>query len=292
MKIAGFLSRFSKTALIILGYALVLNTGLADMLYGENISFTIFYLVPIALISWHLGKWHGLAGAIISSAFWTVSHLRVSTSYPHPVLFFVNSLLVLVLFVSVNQMFAKYRELKETEKKFTRTDSLTKVANANAFSELAELEIRRTRRYKRPVTLLYLDLDRFKKVNENSGLQAGNTLLFIVAYTIDKNIREVDTVARIGGDEFVVLLPNTGFESSDVVVNRIRQAINYAMKENDWNVTVSIGAATFNKPPVSSDDMLIKASHLALKAQEEGGDRIEKKEFNPGDEEKKALEAS
>jgi diguanylate cyclase (GGDEF)-like protein len=293
-----------QVMLTILGYALVLLLGYADMSSRFELSFNLIYLVPISIIAWHLGKGHGLVAAFLCGGAWLLAQLKSTQGYSHPTSLFINAFLNLGLFVSYSLLLARFKESMDMEKNFSRIDSLTKVFNSKAFNDLAMLEIKRARRYSHALTAVYLDLDNFKEVDEKQGIQAGNILLFTTAYLIKKSIREVDTVARIGGDEFILLLPNTGYDQAQTVISRIHRAVSEAMTENGWNVTVSIGAATYPTPPESVDELIRTVDHLMMEVKNKGGNSVNSRlmeppapgsppaqQSSPGPEEKKEAEA-
>jgi diguanylate cyclase (GGDEF)-like protein len=114
------------------------------------------------------------------------------------------------MFLVVVVVLSSLRGAWEREKIHARTDSLTGVSNARAFFEVAAVELARARRYQRPFTIAYLDLDNFKQVNDRFGHEVGDDLLQIVARTLREGSRASDFVARMGGDEFVVLLETLG----------------------------------------------------------------------------------
>lgn len=279
MKPAGKIGKTSRMLLIISGYVLLALFCIADMRTSYEFPFAYLYLLPVAAITWFVGPWHGLFAAFLSGGAWVMAEIKSTHVYSHPTFLFWNGILNLALFLVFTILLAKIKDVLEQEKNFSRTDSLTQVANAKAFNELATLDIKRSRRYKHPLTAAYLDLDNFKEIDRKFGLDVGNTLLFTVAYTIKKNIREVDTVARIGGDEFILLLPNTGFEPAQVVLNRINKAILAVMEENKWPVTISIGAASFLNPPDQADEILKITDGLLMEIKKKGGNGINAKDM-------------
>ena len=127
---------------------------------------------------------------------------------------------------------------------------------------MTDIEIQRANRYNTPLTVVYLDLDNFKAVNDRFGHKAGDNLLCEVAETISKNIRSIDTVARLGGDEFVVLLPETKAKPAEFVSRKIQNELLEVMKTHDWPVTFSIGVATYNKTIGTVDEIMKEADTL------------------------------
>ncbi|MFO1067372.1 MAG: GGDEF domain-containing protein [Geminicoccaceae bacterium] len=121
-------------------------------------------------------------------------------------------------------------------------DELTGLANRRQFAWQARAALAMARRYRQSVSLLMIDIDRFKEVNDREGHAAGDQALVRVAQILRLILRETDTAARHGGDEFVVLLPHTGMEAAMVVAERIREAV--AAEPGPPALTVSIGCAT------------------------------------------------
>jgi diguanylate cyclase (GGDEF)-like protein len=170
-------------------------------------------------------------------------------------------------------------------KKYATVDGLTGVLNHRAFKEKLFEEVYRARRYDHPLTLLMLDLDDFKKINDTHGHLYGDYMLRIVADIIKNNIRMVDIVARYGGEEFTVILANANKDMVFGTAERIRHKISVFPFEQDGvkaSMTVSIGMASF---PVDSHDglSLIQAADDAMyKAKKSGKNRVETNKSNGG----------
>src|SRR5205085_680354 len=128
----------------------------------------------------------------------------------------------------------------------------------------------RTVRYGRPLTLTYLDLDAFKQVNDTLGHAVGDELLKTVANTLRSSVRASDIVARVGGDEFALLLPESGVGTAEVVLRKLQSRLLHAMQEKQWPVTFSMGAITFLQIPHSCDDMLHSADQLMYEVKSHG----------------------
>jgi diguanylate cyclase (GGDEF)-like protein len=162
----------------------------------------------------------------------------------------------------------------EKEKELSRMDFLTRVGNGRYFIELANMEINRARRNKHPLTVAYIDIDNFKMINDRSGHSTGDHLLQLVAYTIKNNIRLTDTVVRMGGDEFAILLPEAGPELAETIIRRVQKINLEMMQENGWPVTFSIGVVTFMTPPSSVDEILKRTDNLMYGAKNTGKNAI------------------
>jgi diguanylate cyclase (GGDEF)-like protein len=175
---------------------------------------------------------------------------------------------------ALQERITEIRSAMEREKELARTDPLTGAMNSRAFGELATAELHRARRYERPFTLAYVDIDDFKAVNDRFGHSTGDTLLRLVAETMKHNSRAVDVVARVGGDEFVVLLPETGPGPAQVVSRKLQERLLGVVQQNGWPATFSIGAITFISPPATVDEMLRLADRLMYSAKKSGKNQI------------------
>ncbi|MBI5195996.1 MAG: diguanylate cyclase [Nitrospirae bacterium] len=149
-----------------------------------------------------------------------------------------------------------------------RTDGLTGLNNHRTFHEILDVEIKRAKRYNRPLSLLLIDLDNFKNFNDAYGHQAGDSVLKKVAEILNKNLRSIDSAARYGGEEFTVILPETSLDDAVAIAERIRdETCQYFSTCKDdsskVSVTVSIGASMFPDDSVDKDG-LIKAADDAL----------------------------
>lgn len=126
----------------------------------------------------------------------------------------------------------------------SETDPLTRLLNARGFAARLQGEIQRSRRYREPLSLLFLDLDGLKNINDRHGHRAGSEALREVAGVIRSELRETDTGARWGGDEFTVIAPNTAKGAATFFAERIRAGI--AEHVGEWPMTASIGIATLD----------------------------------------------
>ena len=124
----------------------------------------------------------------------------------------------------------------------SETDPLTGLLNARGFSSRLRSEIKRSKRYREPLSLLFLDLDGLKRINDRDGHRAGSAALREVAGLIRSALRESDVAARWGGDEFTILAPNTARDPAFTLAERVRCRI--AEQASSWPLTASIGIAT------------------------------------------------
>ncbi|HUJ16708.1 MAG TPA: diguanylate cyclase [Nitrospirota bacterium] len=156
-------------------------------------------------------------------------------------------------------------------------DSLTTLFNRRRFEYLLANEFKRALRYRNPLSCMMIDIDHFKKVNDERGHQSGDVVLKEVAQLIQASIREVDTPARWGGEEFVVLSPNTPKANAKLAADRILMAVSqHAFTGfDDRQITVSIGLAGLPDPSLDSQEKLLHAADLAMyEAKKQGRNRV------------------
>ncbi|WP_321393583.1 GGDEF domain-containing protein [uncultured Desulfuromusa sp.] len=161
-----------------------------------------------------------------------------------------------------------------------RTDSLTGIANYRSFFQALEQEIERTQRSGQPTSLIMLDIDFFKKVNDQWGHEVGNQALIHLSSLLQQTIRKLDIPCRYGGEEFAVILPDTTLTASVPVAERIRQGIEKAPLEvagKLLKMTVSLGIATFNETgqqKVTVAELVKQADEYLYQAKESGRNRV------------------
>jgi diguanylate cyclase (GGDEF)-like protein/PAS domain S-box-containing protein len=164
------------------------------------------------------------------------------------------------------------RDISENLRQATYCDHLTGLANRRAFFEAAELELARRQQSGRPLALLMVDADHFKRINDAHGHPAGDAVLRRLAATMQRICREVDVVARIGGEEFALLLPGVDHGAALAVAERLRAEVAQAPAAEQPAIpyTVSIGVAAMDDS-VAGIDALIKQADLALYAAKRRG---------------------
>jgi diguanylate cyclase (GGDEF)-like protein/hemerythrin-like metal-binding protein len=175
---------------------------------------------------------------------------------------------------TAEQVNAQLREVVESLEQLASTDLLTNAWNRRRFEEAVEGEIHRFHRYGHPVSLMLLDIDHFKKVNDNYGHQEGDRVLKQVADSIFATIRKSDSLTRWGGEEFIVLMPNTGLSFASTLAERIRAHIAAQSFPPVGGVTVSIGVAEY-QPSASYEDWLDRTDRAMYTAKRDGRNRVE-----------------
>ena len=250
------LKKLNKPFIIAIGFAFTAELGLIDFLTGYELAFSIFYLLPICLVTWRIGLRLGIAMSFVSALICLISDLAAGHSYSHPIIYIWNTVIRFSFFAIVTLLLSRLTNALEHEKEFARTDYLTGAFNERSFYDLLQMEINRSQRYKNPFTLAYIDLDNFKTVNDEFGHATGNQVLCFVVNHFRNHLRKTDFVARIGGDEFVLLLPETKQESARGVLFRIQRDILAEMQRRNWPVTLSMGVLTCIDAPHTTDEVV------------------------------------
>jgi len=168
--------------------------------------------------------------------------------------------------------------LYELAKRLSITDELTKVYNYRYLQSQLDVETNRAQRYKRPLSMLMIDLDNFKFYNDKFGHVRGDLVLLEVAKIISNNCRGVDIVARYGGEEFAVVLPETNYDGAMVVSERIRKMVSEYrflgdQEERSERITISIGVASYVEG-TSGKELVEKADEALYEAKRSGKNRV------------------
>lgn len=271
---------YYKLTLTILGLLLSIFVGVIRYFTGPEWALSLFYLFPICAVTWYVGRRAGILIAIISATSWLTADLMMKHTFSNTLIPFLNETFRLLVFLITTFVLSALKNALVNQKKLAKMDPLTGVANRRAFLESLSIEMNRSHRFKLPFSVMYIDLDNFKTINDHFGHSTGDTLLRSVAVTIKNNIRTIDVLARLGGDEFVILLPETGAESVCAVAHKLQVKLLTLMQKNEWRVTSSIGVITFNSPPFSVDEVIKEADILMYCAKQDGKNMIKQRVVN------------
>jgi len=278
--IIEFPNKLPKPILTLFGLLLVLAIGGLDTITGYDVSVSFFYLLPIILIAWYEG---GLPGTLISifSAFtWGMSDLVSRPIYSHITVRIWNAAMVLGMFLLVAYSISAAKKLFIKEHEHADTDDLTGVANIKFFYEQARIEISRSAKYKRPLTLAYIDIDNLRHVNYTLGHIAGDYILHEVAQIMRSTLRTTDIISRLGGSKFAVLMPETNSENATVIVLQVQEHFLDVVKKNGWPVACSTGVVTCDGPTYTLDELIAIAEDLMNTARETGKNVVKSKILN------------
>ncbi len=275
LKLLKRTERMSPLMAALSGFALVALVGALDFVTGDDFGISVFYLAPIFLLTWS----RGIRVGVLLSALCGLLLFLIDVSTPFhqslPLVLIVSNAFVKFCFFSITAvLFAVLKDALGEEKRLARTDFLTGLANRREFSERVGTEIHRSRRYHRPFTVAYVDIDDFKSVNDRFGHEAGDELLKLVGRTMMENVRSIDVVARLGGDEFALLFPEIEYAASRDALDKVASKLREAVDLHDWPVTFSVGAMTYRKPPRSVEEVIRNADKLMYDVKKENKNSI------------------
>jgi len=240
---------------------------------GADLRLGILYVVPVLLAASYDGLGWGIAFALATALLRFgvgIDQMPLDTSLQVRILNEVAYLTV------VGVTIAGLSQLRRTQSQLrllATHDPLTTVLNARAFASQLAQELGRNRRYGRPLALIYLDLDDFKKVNDAHGHDTGDAVLRLVADAMRSAVRQADVVGRLGGDEFGVLMPETEGTLAHVVATRLAGGIRTVFRGTP-SVTASIGVVAVSGTEAGSDELLRKADQAMYEAKRAGKDRV------------------
>jgi diguanylate cyclase (GGDEF)-like protein len=178
------------------------------------------------------------------------------------------------------QMLRLLSDLDQAEEKLkilSNTDQLTQTYNRRFFMQFGEQELKRAQRYGETLSIALLDIDNFKKINDNAGHLIGDKVLQKLSYFLKDEIRQSDLFARYGGDEFVFLFPKTDRQQALIWAERLYEkfaATSINLKALEIQPSFSIGLASFDSTPANLDDLLAMADRALYQAKKSGGNKL------------------
>ena len=264
--------RFPTSAPLVIGAVLVTGVAALERLSGPAISMVLLHALAIIVVTWLGSRRNGLLIAGLAAAESLGAHVWNEGGLSAPAA--LNALTLFGSLAVITLLVATLRDALIEQRNRAMTDPLTGALNRRAFTLVAEQERLRAGRNGTAVTLAYFDLDDFKSVNDRRGHAAGDRLLRVFAAAVRAGIRSTDVLSRIGGDEFVLLLPETDAKDAVVVVDRVRRMLADLCAEEEIAITTSVGIATYRFPPSTIEAMIAGADELMYRAKSRGGDSM------------------
>ena len=281
MRFAGVLapfnramSKLSRGRVFALALAGVLLISIPDALFGYEISLSVFYLCPVGIATWYAGRTSGVAIALISTLSSLAEYFTAAPVFASPGIMAWNGLLHLGFMLTVAYLLDSLRSHVEIVQELARSDPLTGIFNRRAFLEHLQYRLDLAARDAKSVTLAYIDLDDFKRLNDEGGHAEGDRVLRRVASTLRESIRRSDVVARLGGDEFIVLINGADRTGVESLVAKVREALLRALDEERVSVTCSIGCMRFPIAPPDADAAIRAADALMYKVKRLGKNSV------------------
>jgi len=266
---AGLLERISVRAAVAFSVAVLVLLVAGDSAIGRELGLAPLYLIPVMLITWKTSATMGVAVSMFAFGLWAAAILHEDgTAIAAYVLWeaairLATTVLFVVLLSSLKLSLARASLL-------ARKDSLTDLANRGSFYELVNQEMSRCKRYGGAISIAFIDLDKFKALNDRAGHDVGDEALRVVAQTLRAQLRSTDLPARLGGDEFAVMLPGMDARGASQATQILQSRLLSAMEHRGWPITFSIGLATFTTALDSADEMIKRADTLMYQMKREG----------------------
>jgi diguanylate cyclase (GGDEF)-like protein len=165
------------------------------------------------------------------------------------------------------------QQLKDDFEKLATIDTLTQINNRYSLMNILSAEVNRAHRYNTPLSLIIYDIDFFKKVNDNYGHQVGDSVLISLSKIVKNNLREIDTIGRYGGEEFLLVLPNTNINDAKVLANRIREEVEKYSFKIVGTVTISLGLVEYQEKE-KIDELFKRVDKLLYKSKNNGRNQV------------------
>jgi len=256
-----------KAVAAVFSFALVVAVAITDFATQYQTAVSLLYMVSLVAAAWFSWRTVAILTAVLSGVSdvlltyivnGSCESINVLNAGIQTVFFLVFAFVLLVL-----------RKSQAHLKNLSRTDPLTGVVNSRCFFEIGNVETLRSFRYHHPFSVVFIDIDDFKLVNDKRGHSAGDALLRHIGKTIKETIRDTDVLARLGGDEFAVLLPETDEKAAQITVTRIQK--NLLLPETvSTPVTFSVGLVTNLGVRCAFEEVLKAADDLMYEAKRSG----------------------
>jgi diguanylate cyclase (GGDEF)-like protein len=268
------IKRLSAFPAFLIALMLLLFVAFVDYLVTYEIALSVFYLIPISVAVAFSGFRYGIIISLLSAAAWYYNDLHPNHQYSHPLMPVWNALMRLTYFILHSYFLARYRSLLSKSQKEAITDSLTGLRNARFFLDEFRREYARAVTHNYPLTLVYIDLDHFKTVNDTLGHSEGDRVLRTLAEAGLAHLSRHHIFARFGGDEFVILLPREDYAKAAKIIQDIFSDAMARFERADWPVTLSIGAVTYYRLTGDVDALMREADALLYQVKASGRKNI------------------
>lgn len=261
-------------AVTALGLVSIAGLAVLDFLSGPHVGVAVFYALAIMGVTFHAGWVAGAITAILSSGAGLSARLLYHSDDVTAVAALWNLGNELAVFAALVLVTHYGRSLLDRLAAQSRVDSLTGALNTRGVLEAFERERARAVRTASPLSIAFIDLDNMKRVNDEIGHAGGDEMLRTLASSVLDAIRETDVFGRVGGDEFALILPDTGEQRALTAIQRLRGIVNGRTGDRIPYISVSVGVVTYRRDPPEASDALRAADSLMYVAKRAGGNRV------------------
>jgi len=250
------------------GVGLALVSGAVWLVAPPLVALGVLGVAPVAVLGWYGGLWWGrgaavvMAGAQVAAAIW-----HGASAGP---LLVVGGAVALVVVWIVGNAMPWLRFASQSYRDHAQMDPLTNLGNRRFFREVAAVELNRSKRYRRPVALVYLEAESFERLKQESGHAASDELLVGMANVLTGTLRASDVVARLTDAEFAILLPETSGPGAQVVADKLRERLTAVTSEAGHGLVFRAAVVGFTEGSVALEAMLRQADEAMAESRRAG----------------------
>ena len=226
--------------------------------------------LPVALSAWYVGRGAGVAVAALSGLAWLAAGWRAGRRFSTIELAAWNTFVRFGFFVITSLLLSALRASQNELRRLARTDSLTGLWRRQGFEDRLEHDLAISLRHSTPLTLVYIDVDDFKSINDRFGHAAGDDVLRTIGQVLRAAIRQADSAARLGGDEFALILPETNASGAKQLVGKLADQLKAAMTGGAQGDGCSIGVVTLRQPGTSMAAIVAAADAVMYRVKRSG----------------------
>lgn len=230
----------------------------------------LLYIAAVVCASWLCGRGAGLIISLLAVSCWAYSNYAQQTG-SGSLIFACEAAEKGIILMAAALLVAELVNRLHPSTEALRHDLLTGLFTNQSFTDSAEREINRCSRYGHPFSIVQIDADNFTRINQTVGHDAGDALLVSIAQVLRENLRKSDIVARLGGDNFAILLPEAGMEPARNAVVKLKSKLDETVAAQGYLLTFSIGMVTYLKAPEAVGQVFTASEAAMLKVK--GGGR-------------------
>lgn len=250
-------------------------TALIGTLVGLPLAAVALCLPQVAAAAWLVRTRWGIVVTLASGAGWYLPLLAGRHPVDHS-----SAILGTTVCLGFAMLAGRLRRTVHVAQRAAESDDLTQLLNKRGFVRRLEAEANRSLRTGRPLAVAFLDCDDFKAINDSLGHVTGDALLRTIARTLERNVRNYDSLARMGGDEFAILFPEMQADQAQVTADRLVAAVRNVMQEHKWDLGISAGVVVFDRPG-EVHEMLAAADAEMYAVKRSGKGRAAVRVINP-----------
>ncbi len=274
------LTKNEKILVVIFSFLFSLGIFLFNILiFEKDAIFSTFYILPIIIGAWFIGLEYGIFLSTFCLFEYSILFIYYQVDSFSITAYFISFTPKLVVYFFIVFILVRLKTSLKAERQLARVDSLTRIGNRKSLFERVELEMNNLRRYNKIFALVYLDIDDFKKINDSFGHVEGDRILKTFANRVNNTIRKNDALFRVGGDEFILILPQTNLEQSKIVMSKIKSSLNEPDELSKSFPTVSAGIGIFTAYIENIEDVVLYVDKLMYKVKKSGKNNFDYYEF-------------